>query len=188
MKRIDTAIAGVCLLEPKIFGDDRGYFYETYNAETLSALGIDVRFVQDNESFSRRGVIRGLHFQKGEHAQAKLVRVIEGEVLDVALDLRAGSPTFGKYVSVRLTGENRLQFFIPRGFAHGFAVLSPTARFVYKCDNFYAPASEGSVHALDPGLAIDWTISDSERLFSPKDLKAPSFADYVRNPAFHYNA
>lgn len=184
MQKIETAIPGVVILEPKVFEDARGYFCETYNRRTLEALGITADFVQDNESLSARGVIRGLHFQKGKDAQAKLVRVIEGEVLDVAVDLRADSPTFGRHVSVLLTGENHRQLFIPKGFAHGFAVLSERARFAYKCDAFYAPASEGSVNALDPELAIDWPIPADERLFSEKDRLAPSFAAYWQNPVF----
>lgn len=184
MQKIETAIHGVTILEPRIFKDARGYFCETYNRRTLEALGIKADFVQDNESLSGRGVIRGLHFQKGKDAQAKLVRVLEGEVLDVALDLRADSPTFGQHVSVLLTGENRCQLFIPKGFAHGFAVLSERARFAYKCDAFYAPASEGSVNALDPELGIEWSIPQELRLFSQKDLEAPSFAVYRRHPVF----
>ncbi len=184
MNRIETAIPGVCILEPKVFGDERGWFMESWNARTFRALGIDADFVQDNESYSRYGVIRGLHFQRGAAAQAKLVRVIEGEVLDVALDVRAGSPTFGRHVAVRLSAENRRQFFIPRGFAHGFAVLSPTAHFAYKCDNFYAPDADGGISATDPALGIEWGIPEASRIFSPKDSAAPSWADYVEAPVF----
>jgi len=186
MKKIETAIPGVVILEPRVFGDHRGWFSESWNEKTLRDLGIDVRFVQDNESFSRRGVLRGLHFQKGDAAQAKLVRVLSGEVLDVAIDVRAGSPTFGQHVAVPLSGENHRQLFIPKGFAHGFVVLSETAHFAYKCDAFYAPATEGSVNALDPELGIDWLVPEEERIFSDKDRTAPSFASYRVDPAFHY--
>ena len=158
MNLIQTNIPDVLILEPKIFEDERGYFCETYSRRELESLGITADFVQDNESLSTYGVIRGLHYQKGEHAQAKLVRVLDGAVLDVAVDLRVGSPTFGRHAAVLLTGENRRQLFIPKGFAHGFAVLSDRARFAYKCDAFYAPESEGSVNALDPELGIDWPI------------------------------
>ena len=147
MEKKETAIPGVFVLAPRVFGDSRGWFYESYNAKVFSELGICANFVQDNESFSCYGVLRGLHFQKGEFAQAKLVRVLAGRVLDVAVDIRAGSPTFGKHVAVELSAENKRQLFIPRGFAHGFAVLSDTAHFAYKCDNFYAPQSEGSIFA-----------------------------------------
>lgn len=187
MKRIDTELPGVVILEPHVFEDARGYFFESWNAKTLAELGIQAAFVQDNESFSQYGVIRGLHFQRGNAAQAKLVRVIEGEVLDVAVDIRAGSSTFGRHVAIRLSGENRRQLFIPRGFAHGFAVLSQTARFAYKCDNFYAPEAEGSVLATDPALGIDWCIPQSDRIFSAKDARASSWASYCADPAFGLN-
>lgn len=187
MKRIDTELPGVVILEPHVFEDARGYFFESWNAKTLAELGIQAAFVQDNESFSQYGVIRGLHFQRGNAAQAKLVRVIEGEVLDVAVDIRAGSSTFGRHVAIRLSGENRRQLFIPRGFAHGFAVLSQTARFAYKCDNFYAPEAEGSVLATDPALGIDWCIPQSDRIFSAKDARASSWASYCAAPAFGLN-
>ncbi len=188
MERIETELPGAVILEPRVFRDERGYFVETFNERTLAALGIDTRFVQDNESCSRRGVLRGLHFQKGPSAQAKLVRVVSGEVFDVAVDLRAGSPTFGRWMGVRLSGDNHRQFFIPKGFAHGFAVLSETAIFAYKCDAFYDPQAEGSIHALDPALGIDWPISPEACTFSPKDLAAPSWANYATNPVFHWEA
>lgn len=184
MKCISTPIPGLAILESRIFEDARGYFCETYSRRELESLGITADFVQDNESLSTYGVIRGLHYQKGEDAQAKLVRVLEGAVLDVAVDLRVGSPTFGRHAAVLLTGENRRQLFIPKGFAHGFAVLSDRARFAYKCDAFYAPESEGSVNALDPELGIDWPIPVEERRFSAKDRRAPAFADYRREPVF----
>ena len=178
MEVIKTELEGVLILEPRIFTDGRGYFFECYNQrEFLAKTGLDVTFVQDNESFSSYGVLRGLHFQKGEYAQAKLVRVIEGKVLDVAVDIRKGSPTFGKWTSVELSGENHRQFFIPRGFAHGFSVLSPTARFQYKCDNFYAPAQEGAIAWNDPDLAIDWKLPASDVLLSEKDSRHPLLKD-----------
>lgn len=178
MEVIKTELEGVLILEPRIFTDGRGYFFECYNQrEFLAKTGLDVTFVQDNESFSSYGVLRGLHFQKGEYAQAKLVRVIEGKVLDVAVDIRKGSPTFGKWTSVELSGENHRQFFIPRGFAHGFSVLSPTARFQYKCDNFYAPGQEGAIAWNDPDLAIDWKLPASEVLLSEKDSRHPQLKD-----------
>ena len=178
MEVIKTELEGVLILEPRIFTDGRGYFFECYNQrEFLAKTGLDVTFVQDNESFSTYGVLRGLHFQKGEFAQAKLVRVIEGKVLDVAVDIRKGSPTFGKWTSVELSGENHRQFFIPRGFAHGFSVLSPTARFQYKCDNFYAPGQEGAVAWNDPDLAIDWKLPATDVLLSEKDSRHPLLKD-----------
>lgn len=185
MDEIETQLPGVVILEPRVFKDARGYFTETWNERTLKDLGIDVKFVQDNESFSLYGVVRGLHFQKGDATQAKLVRVIQGEVLDVALDVRAGSPTFGQHVAVRLSGENHRQLFIPRGFAHGFAVLSPTATFTYKCDNFYLPQADGGVLASDPDIGIDWLIPPEDRIYSDKDAKAPTWKTYCANPVFH---
>ena len=184
MQILSTAIADIVLLAPAVYRDDRGYFLESYNRRTLASLGIQIDFSQDSASFSRRGTLRGLHFQKGEHAQTKLVRAVCGRILDVALDIRAGSPTFGQYVAAELSDENNLQMYIPKGFAHGFAVLSDRARFTYKCDAFYAPESEGSVNALDPELGIDWPIPVGERRFSAKDRRAPAFADYRRAPVF----
>ncbi len=184
MNRIDTQIPGVFILEPRVFKDARGYFSETWNEKTLDQLGIRCRFVQDNESFSQYGVVRGLHYQKGSDAQAKLVRVIQGEVLDVAVDIRIGSPTFGQHIAVRLSGENHRQLFIPRGFAHGFAVLSPTALFAYKCDNFYAPHSDGGILSCDKTLGIDWLIPEDKRIYSEKDAHAQSWADYCTDPVF----
>ena len=178
MEVIKTDLEGVLILEPRIFTDGRGYFFESYNQrEFLAKTGLDIDFVQDNESFSSYGVLRGLHFQKGEYAQAKLVRVIEGKVLDVAVDIRKGSPTFGKWTAVELSGENHRQFFIPRGFAHGFSVLSPTARFQYKCDNFYAPGQEGAIAWNDPDLAIDWQLPVSAVQLSEKDSHHPLLKD-----------
>lgn len=173
MKAIPTAIEGVTILEPDIHGDARGYFMESYAQERFDRLVRPVTFVQDNESGSAYGVVRGLHFQRPPHAQSKLVRVIEGAVLDVAVDLRRGSPTFGRHAAVELTGENHRQLFIPRGFAHGFAVLSPRAVFQYKCDNFYAPCSEGAIAWDDPALGIDWRLPAQAIVLSDKDRRNP---------------
>lgn len=173
MKVVHTSIPGVEIIEPTIFGDDRGYFFESYSQKEFDEKVRPVHFVQDNESRSCRGVIRGLHFQRGAHAQSKLVRVVEGRVLDVAVDIRRGSPTFGCHVAVELSAENHRQLFIPRGFAHGFSVLSPVAVFQYKCDNLYAPASEGAVAWDDPKIGIDWKISPEEVILSPKDSAHP---------------
>ena len=174
MEVIKTAIDGVLIIEPKVFGDHRGYFFESFNEREFAAKsGVDVHFVQDNESKSCYGVVRGLHFQKGDHAQAKLVRVISGKVLDVAVDIRPGSPTFGKHVAAELTAENHRQFFIPKGFAHGFVVLSPEAVFQYKCDEFYCPEAEGAIAWNDPDVAIDWQIPASDVILSEKDQKHP---------------
>ena len=159
---IKTDIEGVVIIEPRVFGDERGYFMETWSQKDFDEQVRPIKFVQDNESKSRYGVLRGLHFQKGLHAQSKLVRVINGRVLDVAVDIRKGSPTFGKHVAVELTGDNHRQFFIPRGFAHGFVVLSEEAVFQYKCDNLYAPESEGAIAWNDPALSIDWQIPASD--------------------------
>lgn len=173
MNIIQTAIDGVVILEPDIFGDERGYFFESYSQAKFDTSVRPVKFVQDNESKSRRGVLRGLHFQKGRDSQSKLVRVVEGCVLDVAVDIRRGSPTFGRYVAVELTGENKRQFFVPRGFAHGFSVLSEEAIFQYKCDNLYAPQSEGAIAWNDPAIGIDWRLNPSEVILSPKDSHHP---------------
>ena len=153
MQILSTAIADIVLLAPAVYRDDRGYFLESYNRRTLASLGIQIDFSQDSASFSRRGTLRGLHFQKGEHAQTKLVRAVCGRILDVALDIRAGSPTFGQYVVAELSDENNLQMYIPKGFAHGFAVLSEVAHVAYKTDAYYAPESEGEINATDPDLA-----------------------------------
>ena len=168
-----TSIPGVVLIEPRLFRDDRGYFFESFSQRDFEAQVREIRFVQDNESKSSYGVLRGLHFQKPPHAQSKLVRVIKGAVLDVAVDIRRGSPTFGQHVAVELTEENHLQFFIPRGFAHGFSVLSEEVIFQYKCDNFYAPQSEGALAWDDPDLGIDWKIPSDRVLFSEKDKHHP---------------
>ena len=174
---IETAIPGVVVIEPKVFGDARGYFLESWSQRDFDAQVRPVRFVQDNESKSSYGVLRGLHFQKGKDAQSKLVRVIKGRVLDVAVDIRRGSPTFGKHVMVELTGENHRQFFIPRGFAHGFVVLSEEALFQYKCDNLYAPQAEGAIAWDDPDLGIDWQVPADKVLLSAKDQCRPRLKD-----------
>lgn len=179
MNIIKTDIEGLVVLEPKIFGDHRGYFYESYSKRFFDeSVGQEVNFVQDNQSKSCYGVVRGLHFQKGEHAQAKLVRAVEGRVLDVAVDLRAGSPTYGRWYAVELSAENHRQFFIPRGFAHGFAVLSEEAVFQYKTDNYYCPESEGAIAWDDPDLAIDWRIPSEDVILSQKDRRHPRLRDY----------
>lgn len=177
MPFIQTEIKGVVIFEPRIFTDARGYFFETYNENVFKEAGIDAKFVQDNQSKSSYGVIRGLHFQKGEHAQAKLVRVLQGTVLDVALDLREGSETFGKHVAVELSSENNRQLFIPRGFAHGFSVLSETAVFAYKCDNFYCKESEGGLNCADTDLGIDWGVPVESACISDKDKLLPRFKE-----------
>ena len=169
---IKTEIEGVVIIDPKVFGDNRGYFMETYNENEFKANGLNYVFVQDNQSKSKKGVLRGLHFQK-TYPQAKLVRVLEGEVYDVAVDLRKNSPTYGKYVGVLLSGENKRQFMIPRGFAHGFVVLSETATFTYKCDDFYHPEDEGGLMFNDPDIGIEWPQIDGEILLSEKDKKHP---------------
>lgn len=178
MKITETKLKGCYILEPNKFGDSRGYFFESFNANTFNKLiSADVNFVQDNQSYSTRGVLRGLHAQSGEHAQAKLVRVLEGEVLDIAVDVRQGSPTYGEYVAVKLSDSNNLQLFIPRGFLHGFVVLSEKATFFYKCDNYYNKDAECGVDPLDADLAIDWGIPLAELILSEKDLQAPSFKE-----------
>ena len=178
MEVIKTNIEGVVIIEPRIFKDDRGYFFESFSQREFEEKVCKTTFVQDNESKSSYGVLRGLHFQKPPFAQSKLVRVIKGAVLDVAVDIRKGSPTFGQYVSVELTGENHRQFFIPRGFAHGFSVLSEEVIFQYKCDNFYSPQSEGAIAWNDSDLNIDWRIPVEEVVLSEKDSKHPKLKDW----------
>lgn len=177
MNFIKTDIDGVVIIEPRRFGDSRGYFMETFKLDEFRKNVADITFVQDNESFSSKGVLRGLHFQKGEFSQAKLVRVSRGAVLDVAVDLRGGSPTFGRHVAVELSADNARQLFIPRGFAHGFVVLTDVAQFQYKVDNVYAPQSEATLRFDDPTVAVDWRISPSEMLLSDKDLKGMSLQE-----------
>ena len=182
MKIIKTYIDDLLILKPRIFRDNRGYFYETYNKNEFIKNKLNYTFVQDNESKSSYGVIRGLHFQNGKYSQAKLVRVIQGKVLDVAVDLRKNSKTFGKYFAIELSATNKLQFLIPRGFAHGFSVLSKTAIFTYKCDNFYNKQSEGSINLFDKTLNIDWKINKKNAIVSEKDLNSPDF----KNAKFNF--
>lgn len=178
----ETKLQDCYLIEPAVFGDERGYFLESYNHNNFKKLtGLDVEFVQDNESFSSKGVLRGLHFQRGEHAQAKLVRVIQGRVLDIVVDLREDSETFGEHFAIELSEDNKNQLFVPRGFAHGFVVLSETALFAYKCDNFYNKASEGGIIYNDKTLDIDWKIETSELIISEKDMQLPTFKDVFFN-------
>ncbi|MBU2938047.1 dTDP-4-dehydrorhamnose 3,5-epimerase [Lacinutrix sp. C3R15] len=175
MKATETKLEGCFVLEPTIFEDKRGYFFESFNQEKFNTLiNKNVAFVQDNESFSSKGVLRGLHYQVGAHAQAKLVRVIKGKVLDVAVDVRANSKTFGQHVAVELSEDNKKQLFVPRGFAHGFIVLSDTAIFSYKCDNLYNKESEGGIIYNDPKLNIDWQLPENELLVSQKDVVLPN--------------
>lgn len=179
MEVIKTEIEGVVIIEPRVFGDARGYFFESFNArEFAEKTGMQVNFVQDNESMSHYGVLRGLHFQQPPFAQSKLVRVVKGRVLDIAVDIRVGSPTYGKYVSVELTEDNHRQFFMSKGFAHGFSVLSDEVIFQYKCDEFYAPQSEGAIAWNDPDLAIDWQIPADKVLLSDKDKNHPFLRDF----------
>jgi dTDP-4-dehydrorhamnose 3,5-epimerase len=187
MNIIETELEGVVIIEPRVFKDDRGYFFESFSQKEFEEKVCSTVFVQDNESKSTYGVLRGLHFQKPPFAQSKLVRVVKGKVLDVAVDIRKGSPTFGKHVAVELSAENKRQFFLPRGFAHGFAVLSEEAVFQYKCDNFYAPQSEGALAWDDPDLGINWQIPADKVVLSAKDkdhdtLKEAEFVfDYNKN-------
>ena len=177
MKIFETEIKDVYIIEPQIFEDSRGYFFESYNQAKFAEAGLNYNFIQDNQSKSVYGTIRGLHFQKGEFSQAKLVRVLQGAVLDVAVDLRVGSPTFGKHVAVELTAENNRQLMIPRHFAHGFSVLSETAVFAYKCDNIYNKASEGGINFNDKSLGIDWRIPEEKAILSEKDKILPLLKD-----------
>lgn len=177
MQIIETAIPEIKIIVPKVFGDARGYFFESWNAEKYLACGINCNWIQDNESKSVFGVLRGLHYQAAPYTQAKLVRVISGKVLDVAVDIRKGSPTFGKHVAIELSDENRYQLFIPRGFAHGFAVLSESAIFAYKCDNAYMPSHERGIAFDDPALGIDWQVNVKEYILSPKDTVNPPFSE-----------
>lgn len=178
MNTIKTDIEGVVIIEPRIFKDARGYFFESYSKREFDEKVAPVEFVQDNESCSTRGVMRGLHFQRPPYAQAKLVRCVKGAVLDVAVDIRKGSPTYGKHVSCLLTEDNHRQFFIPRGFAHGFAVLSDVAVFQYKCDNYYHPEADGGISIVDQSLDIDWGIPVDEAILSEKDKKHPLITDF----------
>lgn len=175
MPFIETEFPGLKVYEPRVFADERGYFFESFNQRTFEEGGIFCNFVQDNQARSTRGVLRGLHFQTGEYAQAKLVRVLEGAVLDVVVDLRPESPTYGKWYSIELTAENKRQLFVPRGFAHGYVVLSDTAEFFYKCDNFYSKAHEGGIIYNDPSLNIDWQLPVDQFIVSEKDRVLPTF-------------
>ncbi len=187
MEIIKCDLEGVVIIEPRLFNDDRGYFYESFSEREFTEKVCKTTFVQDNQSKSSYGVLRGLHFQKAPHAQSKLVRVIKGKVLDVAVDIRTGSPTYGKHVAVELTEENHRQLFIPRGFAHGFVVLSEEVIFQYKCDNFYSKESEGAIIWNDVDLGIDWGIDESEAILSDKDKINTSFKDFVSPFSYDVN-
>lgn len=184
---IKTDIEGVCIVSPKVFKDARGYFMESFSEKEFEEKVAKTEFVQDNESMSSYGVMRGLHFQVPPFTQAKLVRCVKGRVLDVAVDIRIGSPTYGKYVAVELSEDNHLQLFVPRGFAHGFAVLSETAVFQYKCDNYYAPQADGGISIKDESLGIDWRIPVDKALLSEKDLKHPLLENFVSPFVFNEN-
>lgn len=186
MEVIETSLPGVVIIEPRIFTDARGYFFESYSKWEFDRLVRPVNFVQDNESSSTYGVIRGLHFQRPPFAQSKLVRCVRGAVLDVAVDIRKGSPTYGRHVAVELTEENHRQCFIPRGFAHGFAVLSETAVFQYKCDNYYAPQADSGISIKDTSLGIDWRIDPAKAILSEKDMRHALLADF--DSPFDYNS
>ena len=175
----ETPISGLIVFEPRIFHDERGYFFESYNRRTWEEAGMTAVFVQDNQARSTRGVLRGLHYQTGDMAQAKLVRVLEGEVLDVAVDIREDSPTYGQWYSILLSAANKKQLFVPRGFAHGYVVLSETAEFFYKCDNFYSKTHEGGIRYDDPALGIDWQIDLSEVLVAEKDRVLPFLGEHL---------
>ena len=185
MNIIQTSIEGVVIVEPRLFRDARGYFFESFSARDFSEKVRAVDFVQDNESRSTCGVLRGLHFQRPPHAQSKLVRCVRGAVLDVAVDIRRGSPTYGRHVAVELTEDNHLQLFITRGFAHGFVVLSEEAVFQYKCDNYYAPEADGGISIRDASLGIDWRIPEEKIILSEKDTRHPLLRDFVS--PFEYN-
>ena len=185
MDIIKTAIEGVVIIEPHIFKDTRGYFFESFSQREFEEKVRKVNFVQDNESMSSYGVMRGLHFQRPPYTQSKLVRCVKGKVLDVAVDIRKGSPTYGQHVSVELSEDNHRQFFVPRGFAHGFAVLSETAIFQYKCDNFYAPEADGGISIQDNSLGIDWQIPTENAILSEKDIKHLCLKDF--DSPFDYN-
>jgi dTDP-4-dehydrorhamnose 3,5-epimerase len=177
----ETGIRDLKVFEPRVFADSRGYFFESFNRQTFAEAGITSTFVQDNESRSNKGVLRGLHYQHAPFAQAKLVRVVAGRVLDVAVDIRKGSPTFGKHFAIELSADNKLQLFIPRGFAHGFSVLEDNTIFQYKCDNFYAKESEGGIFCFDTVLNIDWKLTQEEAIISDKDRELPTFENCVNH-------
>jgi len=184
MPFVTTEIEGVLIFEPSVYKDDRGYFFEAYNEQTFHKEGVTNRFVQDNQSFSKFGVIRGLHYQLNPHPQTKLVRVLQGRILDVAVDIRQGSPTFGKYISVELSADNKRQLLVPRGFAHGFSVLSDTAEVLYKCDDLYDKGSEAGIRFDDPQLNIDWRLPLDKAIVSSKDKDLPLFAESRNNFKF----
>ena len=179
MKVIETGFKGLVLLEPKVFGDNRGYFMESYNSKVLKSLGLDAEFIQDNQSSSKYGVVRGLHYQNAPYAQTKLVRVLSGTILDVVVDLRKDQPTFGKPYAIEISAENKRQIYVPRGFAHGFSVLSEAAEILYKCDNYYHPEAEGGVLYNDPALRIDWGVKQELISLSEKDKKNPVLAEAI---------
>lgn len=179
MKVIKTDIEGVVILEPEVYTDERGYFFESYSQQRFDEVVSPIRFVQENESKSRYGVIRGLHYQRGDAAQAKLVSVVRGRILDIAVDIRKSSPTFGKYVAVEISEDNKRQIFVPRGFAHGFAVLSDEAVLQYKCDNYYAPSEERGIAWNDPAIGIEWGIPEDVATLSNKDIQNPRLTDAV---------
>lgn len=179
MEVVKTKIEGLVILRPKVFTDSRGYFFESFSKREFESIVGKVDFVQDNESCSSKGVIRGLHFQKPPYSQAKLVRCVVGKVRDVAVDLRKDSSTYGEFVAVELSEENHLQFFIPKGFAHGFEVLSEVAIFQYKCDDYYHPEAEGGLHPFDPDIAVDWLTSSQEAIISDKDTRHPGLSDFI---------
>lgn len=185
MPFIPTEFPGLFIFEPKVISDTRGYFFESYNEHTCKQAGIDINFVQDNQARSVYGVVRGLHYQLNPFAQTKFIRVLSGRILDIALDLRNGSPTFGKYMSIELSAENKRQFLIPQGFAHGYAVLSDTAEVLYKCDTFYNKEAEAGIALDDSSLNIDWKIPINKRIISEKDLNQPLFKDCRNNFEFH---
>lgn len=180
IKKIETGIEGLIIIEPQIWGDARGYFFESYQETRFTDLGVDVRFIQDNEAYSNKGVLRGLHYQIGPHQQSKLVRVVRGAVLDVAVDLRPGSATYGAHRTVELSGENKRQFFVPKGFAHGYVALTDDVYFTYKCDQYYAKDYEGGIRFDDPKLNIDWRLTAEELLVSEKDQVLPYFGDHLQ--------
>jgi len=184
MPFIQTNISDLLVFEPKVFEDNRGFFFESFNQQTYQAAGIEIDFVQDNQSYSKYGVIRGLHYQKNPFAQTKLIRVLQGKILDVAVDIRTGSPSFGKSFSIELSAENKLQLLIPKGFAHGFSVISDVAEVLYKCDSYYNKSSEGSIIWNDADLGIDWKIPAGKEIISEKDAVHPSFKDCIHNFVF----
>ncbi|MBI9059266.1 dTDP-4-dehydrorhamnose 3,5-epimerase [Labilibaculum sp. DW002] len=181
MDIIKTKIPDLLIIKPKVFEDERGYFFESYNERVFHEKGIDLEFVQDNESKSGYGVIRGLHYQLAPYSQTKLVRVIEGKVFDVAVDLRQDSPTYGQWSGIELSAENKIQFLVPKGFAHGFSVLSKSATFIYKCDNLYNQEAERGIAYNDPSLNIDWRIQPGKEIISPKDRVLPNFREAEKN-------